>query len=139
MQIPSVQLCNKAVECGGFTYRIKDGAYPTTGFVVSVAGPERKLAGISSTAIDAFVRDNRQTFEAANIVFRGGACLGAWWNKGDARWYLDLSIVVPTLDEALALGRLNGQLAVFNLDDGQSVAIPYYPEEAPEPLTAQVA
>ncbi len=121
-------LAAKAHADGGFTYRTSDGVFPSKGFVVAVdKGAERVLPGdICATCIESFALDNKSILDAGNIVFKGGMCLGAWYNAADARWYLDLSVVCRSLDEALTIGRHNGQLAVYDLEAGESIAIPYH-------------
>lgn len=115
---------------GGFTYRTSDGTFPRNGFAVSVAKDlERSWDGpLLAQHVTEFYAANAQLIEAANVVFSGGACVGAWQDGG--RWYLDLSIVVRSLDEALVLGRHNKQLAVYDLADQVSIAIPYHDEVA---------
>lgn len=114
---------------GGLTYRLADRIMPGKGFAVSVQGPERKLhRPLLASDLEDFLAEHAQTIEAGNIVFNGGVCLGLW-NAGTVRdpcWYLDLSIVVRSLDEALVIGRNNSQLAVYDLEGQQSVNIPYH-------------
>lgn len=128
-------LAERAERDGGFTYRLADARFPAAGFAVSPdKGPERVLRH-APTAEDllGFLSDNWDVIQAAQVVFRGGVCLGAW-KCGPDRWCLDISIVVSTLDEALTLGRANAQLAVYDLAAGESIAVPYH-----APLDIQAA
>lgn len=128
--LPAHTLAQRARDFAGFTYRISDGTFPRDGFAVAISkGPERELlAAPTPDDIEQFYRDNLQTIVAGNVVFKGGVCLGAW--QGADRWYLDLTIVVRSLDEALVLGRQNAQMAVYDLGEGHAIAIPWNPEPA---------
>jgi len=121
-------LAARAHNSGGFTWRTSDGRYPDKGFAVAVAkGPERIVPGTLTAAdIDSFMEEHADVIKAGNAVFNGGVCIGAWLDNGN--WYLDLSIVCRSLDEALVLGRQNRQLAVYDLEGAQSISIPYYRE-----------
>lgn len=134
--IPAI-LAARALDEGGFTYRISDGAYPRAGFAVAVSkGPERTFdRPLTAADIEAFWDDNADIIRAGNLVFKDNVCIGAWRN-GDT-WYLDLSIVCRSLDEALVLGRANDQLAVYDLGDATSIAIPYH--EPPAEVEALVS
>jgi hypothetical protein len=124
-------LAARAASDGGFTWRTSDGRYPDKGFAVAVAkGPERIFDhAITADDIEGFMDEHHDVIRAGNAVFNGGVCIGAWESGG--RWYLDLSIVCRSLDEALVLGRQNRQLAVYDLEGRSDIAIPYYapPEE----------
>jgi hypothetical protein len=123
----AVSLAQRARRDKGFTWRTSDGVFPEVGFAVSVKGPERQLEpGQELYALDlvAFGHEHAQVIAAGNLVFGGGVCIGAWYNSARNRWYLDLTIVVKTLDDALTLGRGNEQLAVFDLAGNREIAIP---------------
>jgi hypothetical protein len=119
-------LCLHAHKAGGFTFRTSDGTFPTKGFAVAVAkGPERIIARpLLAIDIEGYLAEMDGVIRAGNVVFNGGVCIGAW-RDGD-RWYLDLSIVCRSLDEALTLGRQNQQLSVYDLEGATSIAIPYH-------------
>jgi hypothetical protein len=123
LNVPLHTLALRAVDFGGFTFRLSDGQFPRDGFAVAVAkGPELQLDHPPTPDdIDGFLRANAAVIEAGNIVFNGGVCVGAWDASGT--WYLDLSIVCETLAEAVALGRANDQRAVYDLGRGAPVAV----------------
>lgn len=124
--IPTHALSQRARDFGGYTYRISDGTFPTSGFAVAVAkGPELQLDHCPTPDdIAAFAAQHADIIRAGNIVFKGGVCLGAWDAAGT--WYLDISVVCRTLDEALVLGRQNHQMAVYDLEAGNPIAIPWH-------------
>ena len=128
MSLPSLALALQAYTHKGFTYRPYDGTYPKTGFAVSISGHERRIDAehLQPDAIDAYWEAVKGTVAAANIVFPGAVCVGAWWDRMGAQWCLDISLVVRSLDEALTIARQNNQLAVWHLDTGEEIAVPYH-------------
>lgn len=115
----AAQLCARALANGGFTYRVADAAHPTEGYVVSVAGRERRHSVLSPHAIAEFMDDNADAFICHE------ACVGAWFNPDNQTWYLDVSAVVPTYTEAQRLGRINLQEAIFDLAQGKAEPVQY--------------
>jgi hypothetical protein len=59
------------------------------------------------------------TLVNVDVLRAPGRCLGTWIDKGIL--YVDTSVVVQSLDEALAIARANNQLAVFDIQKGKSV------------------
>lgn len=101
---------------GGFTYRVADGAHPTEGFAVAIPGHERQLRNFTPEAIALYMQERRNVFDSA------GHCLGCWFHNG--LWYLDVSIVLPTYRQALAEGRRNMQIAIYDLAKGEALDVP---------------
>lgn len=112
------ELHARALANGGFTYRVADGTYPTDGFAVAIPGHERQfLRNFGPEAIADYMRERRNVFDSA------GHCLGCWLHDG--LWYLDVSIVLPTYRQALAEGRRNLQIAVYDLGRGETIEVPW--------------
>lgn len=126
----ATNLAVRAHTHGGFTFRTSDGGYPDKGFAVAVAkGPERIIERTLAAAdIAGFIEEQKDVIRAGNAVFNGGVCIGAW--KDGNLWYLDLSIVCESYEEALAVGRQNHQLAIYDLEAAASIAIPQAEQEA---------
>lgn len=115
----ATELCARALAHGGFTYRVADAQYPTEGYAVAIPGHERQLRAMTPDAIAGYMTERRNVFDSA------GHCLGAWYNAEADLWYLDVSIVVPTHRQALAEGRRNQQIAVYDLARGESIEVPW--------------
>ena len=49
--------------------------------------------------------------------------LGGWKNSDNNCYYFDAVMVVENLDEAIKLGRLNEQIAIFNLDTLEEIRL----------------
>lgn len=115
-------LCARAIRDGGLTFRVSDGTYPASGWAVSVAGRERKLRkgeALSPHHIADYMADHGDAFDCRE------ACLGVWHDHVTDTWYLDTSAVVGTRAEALRLGKLHLQLAVFDLGTGLAESVEY--------------
>lgn len=112
---------------GGSTFAL----YPTLlnmrgtpGYAVAIAtahehvveGRQLQVLGVRSIA--SFMSEN------ADLLTSPGHCLGTWFNPADGRTYLEVSIVVPTLDAALTIARNNSQLAVYDLAAGACIDVP---------------
>ena len=105
------------IQNGGATFNLSTGTSPTSGYAVS-------LKGGSQVPID----DTRQSIEHAlyNFCAVHGLELsmpenhiGGWVDDG---WlYLDVSIILPNLVDAILMGKINKQKAIFNLDDGHTI------------------
>lgn len=105
---------------GGFTMHPLTGEQPTTGFVVSVyKGSEKVIPAKSLTPVELvqFVKDNMA------LASQEGNFVGAWHNPKDGNVYLDISRVTQSRAEAEQLGRENNQLAIFDLQKGQSISL----------------
>lgn len=123
-------LCARALAHGGFTYRVADAAHPTQGYVVSIAGRERRHSVLSPSVIAQFMDDNSDAFMCHE------ACVGAWYNSATQLWYLDVSAVVPTYLEAQMLGRINLQEAIFDLLADEALPVLYLTAEQRGALTS---
>ncbi|OKI38876.1 hypothetical protein A6A25_01345 [Saccharothrix sp. CB00851] len=110
-----------SVPDGGFTVDPTTGADVTAGYAVSVDPYWERVHEHPVTADDlaAYLATARRAFALPRRV------LGGWRDPNSGRIYLDVSVVVPTLAEALELGRSAGQLAVFDLTARKSIPVAY--------------
>lgn len=83
----------------------------TDNYAVSIyKDRELKLEGQpTEQQIRAYVETN------ADLLADSNNMLGTWYNPEDGYTYIDVSMVTPTMGEALRLGREHQQLAVFDL------------------------
>ena len=49
--------------------------------------------------------------------------VGGWFNKDNNQYYFDATIIVDDLSAAVALGRANNQIAIFNLDTLEEIRL----------------
>ncbi|XVV04506.1 hypothetical protein ACQPW3_03555 [Actinosynnema sp. CA-248983] len=115
---------------GGFTVDPATGAAVADGYAVSVDPYYERTHDQPVTADDlaAYLVTAQRAFALPRRV------LGGWHDPDSGRVHLDVSVVVPTLAEALELGRSAGQLAVFDLAAGNSVPVAYDSDAVVIPL-----
>jgi len=99
---------------GGFSHKTNDGSKPTKGYMVSLYGFEQlfKLSErpkLVEYEIQEFVApEGIQQLLELDSVYLGG------WTK-DGYGYLDISINIGDLETAKTLGRVNKQIAIFDV------------------------
>lgn len=105
------------IQNGGATFNISTGTSPTTGYAVS-------LKGGSKTPIDESRQSIEQTIKEF-ISIHGLELsipenhIGGWVDDG---WlYLDVSIIMDNLSDAILMGKIHEQKAIFNINDGHSI------------------
>jgi len=96
---------------GGATVGL-DLSSPASGYAVALPGHE-SIGTADAARVSAYVTRN------LDLLSDPGTYLGAWMHDGAL--YLDLSRVVPTLTEALAMGQDAGEIAIFDLSTGHEI------------------
>ncbi|MDX8028812.1 hypothetical protein SK803_01255 [Lentzea sp. BCCO 10_0856] len=124
LRLPAAHLASLAaalsVPDGGFTIDPATGAAVGDGYAVSVDPFYERTHDRPITARDlaAYLTTAQRALRLPRRV------LGGWRDPESGRVHLDVSVVVPTLAEALELGRSAGQIAVFDLAAGKSTPVP---------------
>lgn len=95
----------------GFTYNIQEGNVQTEGYAVAVSETQ------NSFGAEGFLR----VIEYA--LKHNVECVGGWLDRKTGRFYFDATMIVNEKNEAIALGRVNKQLAIFNLNTGREIRI----------------
>lgn len=93
----------------GFTYNIETSQDQTTGFAVACKETQNSFGNDGLERVANFVLENK-------VV-----CIGGWCDVESGLYYYDATIIVDTLEKAILLGRLNEQIAVFDLNTMQEV------------------
>ena len=52
-----------------------------------------------------------------------GLAFGGWYDSKSGRYYYDATVIVKDRTEALELARVNGQLAIFDLDNLEEIRL----------------
>lgn len=121
--LPSAVLIHLAdalsVPDGGFSVTVRNCMDARTGFAVSVfPGWEQQLAGsVTHEDIERYVSDR------AAMLARSDVLLGGWRNPDNGLAYLDVSVVVRSRRQALALAHEHHQSAIWDFAHNQSVPI----------------
>ena len=104
-------LVNHIIENGGATYNLMEGQFITSGYMCAKAENEMIISEeLTCNHILGYMAKYAVDLQKAN------ANLGAWYNTEDGKTYLDTSYRFETLEEAIAFGKANNQLAIFDLN-----------------------
>lgn len=89
----------------------------TSGFMVSLQGYERKCRTDEET--EKAIKENMEIIKGLDSAY-----LGAWIDEGIT--YIDISVLVENKEDALELGKINNQLAIYDLKNNKSIYLSYY-------------
>lgn len=124
-------------EKGGSTFSPRFGQVSETNkFSVSeFPGREVKVPGktITEQQVREFIAANRDVLDQSNTN------LGSWYNPADGTTYLDVSRMVDSLDEAIALGQKHNQLAIYDHKNATMVDVPKTGTPMADPAVTQLA
>lgn len=113
---------NSIIENSGASYNLLSGEFnPNNGYMVSIKGHELKIP-YNTEGLQYEIAQYIKT--KADILISGlseNKFIGAWLNDGYL--FLDVSIKVDTLNEAIQLGRENNQLAIFDCSNGKEITL----------------
>lgn len=84
----------------------------TKGFSVAVANTQNSFGVSGAKKVIKYAKENKRI----NAV-------GGWLNSENGKYYYDAVIVCNTLEEAVILGKVNKQLAVFDLNNLQEIRL----------------
>ena len=96
----------------GFTVSTKDFAPVKSGFAVAVADTQNSFGSYGLAKVVSYIKKHPEI----NAV-------GGWYNKENKQYYFDATIIVDDLSAAVALGRANNQIAIFNLDTLEEIRL----------------
>lgn len=95
----------------GFTVDAKTLQPINEGFAVACKETQNSFnaAGLESV-VDYVIKNNIQAF-------------GGWYNSENGRFYFDATTIVNDRAKAIELGRINEQIAIFNLSELEEIAL----------------
>lgn len=93
-----------------------EGVSPSEGFMVANAGTEVvvDLKDFNKSTVEKFISENLKALQANNNV-----CVGSWIDNNKV--YLDISENILVKEVAVATGKKNNQLAIFDLSTFESI------------------
>jgi len=97
---------------GGFTCDKNTFQPITKGYCVAVAETQNSFDNAGAAKVAAYVCSHKNV----NAV-------GGWFNTDNKKYYYDAIIVVNDLKTALKLGKLNKQIAIFDLNNMQEIRL----------------
>ena len=87
------------------------------GFMVSLQGYEKKCKTDEET--EKAIKENMEIIKGLDNAY-----LGAWIDEGIT--YIDISVLVENKEDAMELGKINNQLAIYDLQNNDSIYLSYY-------------
>jgi hypothetical protein len=113
----------KRAEGGGFTFDPRTGRF-IEGEGFAVANPPGNkasvVAEVTPETVERVLRDN------ADLLKQDGMMLGGWRDDKTGKFYLEVSQVVPTREEALRLAADRNEIAVFDIGNLSPIENPAY-------------
>lgn len=98
--LANIALANK----DGYTVNAATLQPVTSGYAVAVADTQNSF-GIEGLAnVVKYVQDHPEV-----------NAFGGWYNSDNGKYYFDATIVVDDLDQSLEIGRVNRQIAIFDI------------------------
>lgn len=104
---------------GGFSYNVNTGeSNPLTGYMVSLSGCEQQFFfdDFDNRDLKNYFFSHSEQFAKQEVFFGG-------WLDGNVV-YLDASINIQDLEEAIFLGISNNQKAIFDCENNKSIVLP---------------
>lgn len=87
------------------------------GFMVSLQGYEKKCRTDEET--EKAIIENMEIIQGLDNAY-----LGAWIDEGIT--YIDISVLVENKEDALEMGKINNQLAIYDIENNESIYLSYY-------------
>lgn len=101
-----------AANPAGFTVNAQTLEPISTGFAVAVLDTQNSFNNEGINRVIEYVNNHPEV-----------NAIGGWYDTESGRYYYDATIVVNTLSEAIELGRINKQLAIFNLNTLEEIRL----------------
>lgn len=113
-ELISKTVYEKTLEDKGVTINL-DGHIPVRGYAVSLKGFEKivDLKDFEYETIKVYILDNWYTLEQENTY------IGTWINENKV--YLDISVILSNIYEALKFGKANKQKAIYDLREKKEI------------------
>lgn len=84
----------------------------TTGYAVAVAATQNSFGSEGLANVIRYVEDHPEV-----------NAFGGWYNSETGQYYYDATIIVDSLDKAIELGRINNQIAIFDLTNCKEIRL----------------
>lgn len=114
-------LAEKAIKDGGFSFNFHSRQMPESGYAVAVfPGRERIIPAedFSSDAVIRYANDHAMLLRGRD----NRNMLGCWYDASRDCYIMDCSIVIGSLDEAIALGRAAHQKAIYDFAGARDIS-----------------
>lgn len=101
-----------AANPAGFTVNAQTMEPITKGFAVAVEETQNSFNAEGIEQVINYINNHPEV-----------NAIGGWYDSESGRYYFDATIVVNSISEAIELGRINKQLAIFNLNTLEEIRL----------------
>ena len=106
--LANIALSNKE----GYTVNAATLQPVTIGYAVAVAGTQNSFGLDGLANVVKYVEDHPEV-----------NAFGGWYNSENGMYYFDATVIVDDLAAAMELGRINKQLAIFDLENLKEIRL----------------
>ena len=96
----------------GFTVSAANLQPVTTGYAVAVADTQNSFGFEGMANVVKYVEEHPEI-----------NAFGGWYNRENNMYYFDATVIVNNLEDAKELGRINKQIAIFDLANLQEIRL----------------
>lgn len=100
-----------ATHSTGFTYNIQDNIMQSEGYAVALSATQDSFGAEGLLKVVEYAHKN-------NIQ-----CIGGWLDEETGKFYFDATVIVKSEEEAIALGKANNQIAIYNLNNQKEIRL----------------
>lgn len=105
---------NALLHSGGFSVKPSTGASPKSGYMVSIPGHTKIVAGdVDETTLRNYANEH------ADVLQHEGAHIGGWQHEGNT--YLDVSHRYGSKSAAASAGKKHNQIAIWDVKHGREI------------------
>lgn len=106
--LANIALANK----DGYTVNAATLQSVTSGYAVAVADTQNSFGLEGLANVVKYVQENSEV-----------NAFGGWYNSDNGKYYFDATIIVDDLAKAKELGRINNQIAIFDLANLEEIRL----------------
>lgn len=104
----------------GYTVNAATLQSVTTGYAVALAVTQDSFGAEGLAKVVDVIERMQNQGEASRF---DSLAFGGWYDSKSGRYYYDATVIVKDRAEALELARVNGQLAIFDLDSLEEIRL----------------
>lgn len=109
-----------AINPEGFTVNAATLQPITSGHAVALAVTQDSFGAEGLAKVVDVIAKMQNQGEASRF---DGLAFGGWYDSKSGRYYYDATVIVKDRIEALELARVNGQIAIFDLDNLEEIRL----------------
>ena len=97
----------------GFTFNVESNQMQTSGFAVALACTQNSHG----------VEGLENVISVVTSGTSGATCVGGWLDQETGLYYYDATVIIEDRAAAIAFGRLQNQIAIFDLNNLEEIRL----------------